>query len=121
MTDGEYDTYWATEDSVTSAVIEFEWPAPQKVNRMLLQEYIPLGQRVQSFVVEYNKEGEWLPVKLNEETTTIGYKRLLRFETVTTDKLRVNFEKSRACLCINNIEAYYAGETLDVFTAKRRN
>lgn len=118
VTDGEYDTYWATEDSVTSAVIEFEWPVPQKVNRMLLQEYIPLGQRVQSFVVEYNKEGEWLPVKLNEETTTIGYKRLLRFETVTTDKLRVNFEKSRACLCINNIEAYYAGETLDVFTAK---
>ena len=85
---------------------------------MLLQEYIPLGQRVQSFVVEYNKEGEWLPVKLNEETTTIGYKRLLRFETVTTDKLRINFMESRACLCINNIEAYYAGETPDVFTAK---
>lgn len=30
VTDGEYDTYWATEDSVTSAVIEFEWPAPQR-------------------------------------------------------------------------------------------
>ena len=26
--------------------------------------------------------------------------------------------ESRACLCINNIEAYYAGETPDVFTAK---
>lgn len=58
-----------------------------KVNRMLLQEYIPLGQRVQSFVVEYNKEGEWLPVKLNEETTTIGYKRLLRLK----QSLRTNF------------------------------
>ena len=118
MTDGEA-IYWATEDSVASAVIEFEWPVPQKVNRMLLQEYIPLGQRVQSFVVEYNKEGG-LPVKLNEETTTIGYKRLLRFETVTTDKLRVNFE-NHAPACINNIEAYYAGETLMCLQQKRRN
>ena len=39
---------------------------------------------------------------------------LLRFETVTTDKLRVNFTDARACLCINNVEAYYAGETADV-------
>ena len=85
---------------------------------MMLQEYIPLGQRVKSFVVEYNQEGEWLPVKLNEETTTIGYKRLLRFETVITDKIRVRFTDSRACLCINNIEAYYAGETSDTYTAK---
>ena len=118
VTDGEYDTYWATNDSITSATIEFKLPQAQKVNRMLIQEYIPLGQRVKSFVVEYNKEGEWLPVKLNEETTTVGYKRLLRFETVTTDQLRVNFTDARACLCINNIEAYYAGETSDVFTAK---
>ena len=75
----------------------------EKINRMMLQEYIPLGQRVKSFVVEYNQEGEWLPVKLNEETTTIGYKRLLRFETVTTDKIRVRFTDSRACLCINTV------------------
>ena len=49
-----------------------------------------------------------------KKTTTVGYKRLLRFETVTTDKLRVNFTDARACLCINNVEAYYAGETADV-------
>lgn len=118
VTDGEYDTYWATNDGVNSATIEFDLPQTEKINRMMLQEYIPLGQRVKSFVVEYNQEGEWLPVKLNEETTTIGYKRLLRFETVTTDKIRVRFTDSRACLCINNIEAYYAGETSDTYTAK---
>ena len=81
---------------------------------MLMQEYIPLGQRVKSFTVEYNKDGEWLPVKLNEETTTIGYKRLLRFETVETNQIRVNINDARACLTINNIEAYYASETGDV-------
>lgn len=118
VTDGDYDTYWATNDGVISATIEFDLPQTEKINRMMLQEYIPLGQRVKSFVVEYNQEGKWLPVKLNEETTTIGYKRLLRFETVTTDKIRVRFTDSRACLCINNMEAYYAGETSDTYTAK---
>ena len=118
VTDNDYDTYWATNDDVTSATIEFDLPQPEKINRMMLQEYIPLGQRVKSFVVEYNQEGEWLPVKLNEETTTVGYKRLLRFETITTDKLRVRFTDSRACLCINNIEAFYAGATSDTYPAK---
>lgn len=117
-TDDSWDTYWATSDSVTSATIEFDLPKTEKVNRMMIQEYIPLGQRVKSFVVEYDKDGEWLPVKLNEETTTVGYKRLLRFETVSTDKLRIRFTDARACLCINNIEAYYAGETADTFTLK---
>lgn len=118
VTDGNYDTYWATPDSVTTATLQFDLPKAERINRMLLQEYIPLGQRVKSFVVEYDRDGEWLPVKLNEETTTIGYKRLLRFEPVTTDKLRVRFLDSRACLCINNIEAYDAGETADTFTVE---
>ncbi|WP_455590999.1 alpha-L-fucosidase [Bacteroides sp.] len=117
-TDDSWDTYWATNDGVVSATIEFDLPKTEKVNRMMIQEYIPLGQRVKSFVVEYDKDGEWLPVKLNEETTTVGYKRLLRFETVSTDKLRIRFTDARACLCINNIEAYYAGETPDTFTVK---
>lgn len=116
--DGNWDTYWATNDSVTAATIEFELPIAEKINRMMIQEYIPLGQRVKSFVVEYNQDNEWIPVKLNEETTTVGYKRLLRFETVSTDKIRIRFTDARACLCINNIEAYYGGETLDTFTLK---
>lgn len=118
VTDDNWDSYWATNDGVTSATIEFDLPKTEKINRMMIQEYIPLGQRVKSFVVEYDKDGEWLPVKLNEETTTVGYKRLLRFETVSTDKLRIRFTDARACLCINNIEAYYAGETPDTFTVK---
>lgn len=119
-TDESWDTYWATNDGVTAAEIEFDFPKTEKVNRMMIQEYIPLGQRVKSFVVEYDKDGKWLPVKLNEETTTVGYKRLLRFETISTDKLRIRFTDARACLCINNIEAYYAGETPDTFTVEAK-
>ncbi len=113
MTDGDYETYWATPDSVVTAEVVFPLGKTTKVNRMMLQEYIPLGQRVRSFVVEYAAGGEWLPVSLNEETTTIGYKRLLRFETVETDRLRVRFTDARGALTINNVEAFYAGETTD--------
>lgn len=118
VTDGKYDTYWATKDNVIAATIEFTLPRAEKLNRLLLQEYIPLGQRVKSFIVEYQDGKQWIPVKLNEETTTIGYKRLLRFETVSTTKLRVRFTDSRACLCINNIEAYYAGDAVETYTVK---
>lgn len=120
MTDDDYDTYWATEDGVTSADIEFSFKAPQRMNRLMLQEYIPLGQRVKSFAVEYKKDGSWLPVRLNEETTTVGYKRLLRFETVESDGLRIRITDARGPLCINNVGIYDAGANADwVFTAEK--
>ena len=111
MTDGNYDTYWATNDGVVSASMEFALSKATKVNRMMLQEYIPLGQRVKSFTVEYYNGSKWQPVTLDEETTTIGYKRLLRFKTVITEKLRVTIDDARACPTINNVEAYYADES----------
>jgi alpha-L-fucosidase len=113
LTDDDYDSYWATNDSTLTASIEFSFPT-QKVNRMMLQEYIPLGQRVKKFSVEYKSGAEWLPIHLNEETTTIGYKRLLRFPTVETEGLRVNILDSRACPCLNHIGAYYGGEGSDI-------
>ena len=45
-----------------------------------------------------------------EETTTIGYKRLLRFLTVETKGLRVRILDSRGPICMNNIGVYYGGE-----------
>ena len=74
----------------------------------MLSEYIPLGQRVRKFAVEYLDGKQWLPLKVGEATTTIGYKRLLRFPTVTTKRLRIRFENSRGPLCINGLGAYYA-------------
>lgn len=108
LVDGNYDTYWATADGVTTGSLTIDFNKTRKLNRMMLQEYIPLGQRVEKFRVEYLHKGEWLPVNCGEETTTIGYKRLLRFKTIEARKLRVVFEQSRGELCINNIGVYYA-------------
>jgi alpha-L-fucosidase len=108
LTDDNYDTYWATHDGVTTATLTFHFKRPTAVNRMLLQEYIPLGQRVEAFSVEYLQGKNWLPVRMKEETTTIGYKRLLRFKPVETKQLRVRITKSRGPLCLSGAGAYYA-------------
>lgn len=111
LTDGSWDTYWATDDGVTSADITFTFKKARKMNRIMLQEYIPLGQRVKKFAVEWlDKNGTWKAVEQGEETTTIGYKRLLRFLTVETKGLRVRILDSRGPICMNNLGVYYGGE-----------
>lgn len=111
--DGRADTYWATDDGVTAATLSLQFERPRRVNRILLQEYIPLGQRVGRFAVEWLDGDTWRPVETAEEMTTIGYKRIIRFAGVTTPALRVRFGQARGPLCISNVEAYDAPVLLE--------
>lgn len=98
---GDYDNYWATDDSVTKAYIQLRFDEPQTFNRVLLQEYIPLGQRVEKFHIEVEDEsGNWRTIA---EETTIGYKRIVLTETVTTQKVRIVIDRSRACIVLNRV------------------
>lgn len=108
--DDDYTTYWATEDGVTRAELIFDFPETTAFNRLLLQEYIPLGQNVEAFYLDYYFNGKWLPIEVDEPTTTIGYKRLLRFQTVKADKLRIRFKVFKGTLCINQVGAYWTQE-----------
>jgi alpha-L-fucosidase len=103
--DNDFDTYWTTDDSITTAALEFEFPRKQTFNLLLLQEYIPLGQRVANFNVEYwdDATASW---KLLVTATTIGYKRILRVPSTTAGKLRINILQSLACPVLSTIEVY---------------
>ncbi len=108
MGDGDWESYWAASDGVTTAEVVINTGHDVTLDCMLLQEYIPLGQRVKEFVIESKTCcGDWVPVICTEETTTIGYKRLVRFAQRTSSEWRVRILDSRACPCINNIEAYH--------------
>ena len=108
LTDGKWDTYWATPDGMNTGVVTFTFKKPTKVNRLLLQEYIPLGQRVKAFKVEAMVDGKWQMVDAGEPTTTIGYKRILRFPTTEATALRISVTDARGPLCLNTISAYFA-------------
>lgn len=106
VTDGDAGTYWAPKDGTLNASLEFKLPSKQSVGKVLLQENIALGQRVKAFTVEYNDGTAWHPVPCDEQMTTIGYKRILRFPSVEATALRVTVTDSRACPCIGTVQAF---------------
>lgn len=106
--DNNQETYWATDDIIKEAAITLAFKSPTEVNRILLEEYIPLGQRVTKFTVEAEVSGTW---KLIDSQTTIGDKRILRFDTVKASKIRVNIT-AKAAITISNIELYRAPNLL---------
>ncbi|MBC7188123.1 MAG: alpha-L-fucosidase [Calditrichaeota bacterium] len=104
--DGDNATYWATDDTITSAWLELDLRKPTVVNRIVLQEYIALGQRVEEFHIEADVDGSWQRVA---EGTTIGYKRILRLPDLRARRVRLCISKARACPTIATFALYRAG------------
>lgn len=119
VNDGNPETFWATNDDYPFGSIAFKFEKPVMINRVLLQEYIALGQRVKSFYLEGELDGKWFKIPTYDTTSTIGYKRIVRFNTVELDKLVIYFDECRGPLCISNIEAYYAPALLSEPTISR--
>lgn len=109
--DANYDSYWATDDTVTRATLDISFRKEKTFNRLLLQEYIPLGQRVERFSVQYLKNDRWVPLTSG---TTIGYKRILCFPSITAKQLRINIEQSLSSPTLNKISLFMAKESLSI-------
>jgi alpha-L-fucosidase len=107
--DGNNETYWATDDGVNTASLTIDLGKPTSFNNFLAQEYIALGQRVKAFTVEALVDGQW---KELVKQTTIGYKRILRFPTVTATQVRFTITDSKANPLISNMAIYNAPQIL---------
>jgi alpha-L-fucosidase len=102
-TDGNKETYWATDDGITNASIEVRLDESRSVKYIVLQEYIKLGQRIESFTVDSWIDNNWSQIASG---TTIGYKRILRVDSTETNKVRINITGAKACPLISNVEVY---------------
>ena len=114
--DGNSDTYWTTDDDVTTAAVTVKFPQPTEINRVVLQEYVPLGQRVKQFSIAAKVGEEWVPI---DTQTTIGYKRILRFNTVRATAFRLDIQKAKGSPLIANLELYRAPNLLVQPTIQR--
>ncbi|MDO1448055.1 alpha-L-fucosidase [Rhodocytophaga aerolata] len=105
VVDGDDTTYWATADGTHKGSVEVDLGKATEINRFVVQEYIKLGQRVKSFSVEAFTNGAWKEIA---KGTTIGYKRILRFPTISASKVRVTILEAKASPLITNVELYHA-------------
>ena len=104
LLDQDYDKYWTTDDDVTNTSFVVTLPEARTFNRVQLQEYIPLGQRVSAFSIDaMTEDGSWQPIA---RETTIGYKRIVHVPTTTTIAVRVNIEESEACPVLNGFALF---------------
>lgn len=106
LLDGDPDTFVELEPERPEVLLRM--PRPVKINRLVLQEAVGVrGERVERHVVDAWVDGAWRRIA---EATNIGYKRILRFPDVETDRLRIRIEEMRAvpALCLVSAHRYDA-------------
>ncbi|MEE2728370.1 MAG: alpha-L-fucosidase [Candidatus Latescibacterota bacterium] len=101
--DGAWDTYWSAGSDVDELALDLG--AEKTVDRLLLQEAIEEGQRVERFVLEGWHDGQWKEIVRGG---CIGYKRLERFSRVVVRRVRLRIEASRAPARLRRIGLFRA-------------
>ena len=100
----EYDSYWALPDGQTNGTLTISLPEPRTFNRILLQEYIPLGQRIAAFHIDIlTPEGDWRQIA---RETTVGYKRIVLTPTVTATTIRMVIDSALAPPTLTRLALY---------------
>lgn len=105
------DTYWSAADGETTGALEIRFEEPVTFNTISIEEYIPKGQKISSFSVEYENKGIWTEYASG---ATISSKRLCRGAVVTADAIRINILNAQSTPMISNVGVYRTTKELSV-------
>ncbi|WP_430973936.1 alpha-L-fucosidase [Sunxiuqinia rutila] len=85
--------------------IEITMPSEVEANRFVIQEAIAShSERIEKHALDAWIDNQWQEVA---SATNVGYKRILRFPTVTTSKWRLRILESRMAPAIAKISVHY--------------
>ncbi|MCL1932945.1 MAG: alpha-L-fucosidase [Candidatus Azobacteroides sp.] len=84
-------------------ILEYTLPEAITFDLLQLQENIRVGQRIESFKLEYEDGGAWKEITRG---TTVGYKRILRFDPVSAKYIRLTIESSRLIPELSEVGLY---------------
>jgi alpha-L-fucosidase len=97
------DSYWATDDSITNAELVLKFKKPVTFNVVRLREYLPLGQRIETFALDSWQVDCWAEFARG---TSIGSCRLVRSRPLTTNKIRLRVIKAAVCPALSEVGVF---------------
>jgi alpha-L-fucosidase len=104
LLDGRPDTYWATDDKITSADVTIDLGRAAKIQVIRLKEAIRFGQRVDAFTVERLQSGDWEPLVTSNG---IGPRRLIHLAApIIASQLRLRITQASASPALSEFAVF---------------
>jgi len=96
------ESYWIGDEKQTELTVTM--PESKKLTHFVLCEQIRNSQRIEEFTVYAEIDNTWHKVYTG---TTVGYKKICSFSSVTARRLKLVISKSRAAPTLRFIAGYY--------------
>ncbi len=103
LVDGKRDTYWCSENAVTTPELILDFAREVTFSVIRLREYLPLGQRIDAFALDIRQGSRWVNFF---QGTSIGNQRLVRVPAVTASKIRLRILKAAACPALSELGVF---------------
>ncbi len=108
--DGDLGTYWATDDNAAAPELVLEFANAVTFNVVSLREFLPLGQRIDRFAVDFDSNGTW---RAWCSMSAIGAHRIIRGTQCTTRRVRLRILESQGCPAISEWGIFNDKQTAD--------
>ena len=96
--DSRSDTYWTCDDGESAPELILDLQKDVTFNVVRLREYLPLGQRVDAFTLDFWNGESWQEFA---SATSIGNQRLVQTPDITTSKVRLRITQATALPAIS--------------------
>lgn len=97
------DKYYMAPQGKREISFSIRWNEQKSLKYIVLQENILKSQRIEQFTISYKKEEEYEELY---KGTTIGYKKIVRIENITTNEIKIEISDSRVCPTLRFVGVY---------------
>jgi len=104
------ESYWIGDKEKAEIIITL--PEVKKLTHFVLSEQIRESQRIEEFTVSAMISDTWQEI---HRGTTVGYKKICRFDLIETRKLKLMISKSRIAPTLRFIAGYYDSSAIIIY------